>query len=223
MVRSDPGLPRITCYDDDTGERVELSARVLANWVAKAADLLDAEAEAGPGTSVGLDLPAHWRSAYWALAAWSTGATLVLGSAAGAADVVVTDDHGLAAAAAASDRVGVLVTLAALARAGTDVPDGVIDEAADVASHADHFEPVSDPGDQDVAIRAPDGDTSYGQLVAAITHPPGVRARVPDDLEGMLRSALPVWAADGSIVLLHNALGDPTERLASEQVILDLT
>ncbi len=36
---SDPGRPRLTWYGAD-GERVELSARVLENWVAKTANLL---------------------------------------------------------------------------------------------------------------------------------------------------------------------------------------
>ncbi|MGL5864968.1 MAG: TIGR03089 family protein [Dermatophilaceae bacterium] len=80
LVASDPGRPRITCYDDTDGptrgERVELSARVLANWVAKAGNLAREEFDAGPGTIVRLDLPPHWRTLYWALAAWSLGAVI---------------------------------------------------------------------------------------------------------------------------------------------------
>ena len=50
LLASDPARPRITCYDDTTGERIELSGKVLANWVAKAANLLQEEYDAGPGT-----------------------------------------------------------------------------------------------------------------------------------------------------------------------------
>ena len=79
LVRSDPARPRVTFYDDsvNAGERIELSAKVLANWVSKAANLLTEELEIERGDVVRLDLPAqHWRSLYWALAVWSVGATL---------------------------------------------------------------------------------------------------------------------------------------------------
>ena len=73
-----PRPPRVTVYDDTDsptrGERIELSARVLANWVAKAANLLRDDLDAGPGSVVLLDLPPHWRTLYWAFAAWSVGA-----------------------------------------------------------------------------------------------------------------------------------------------------
>ena len=78
LVSADPGRPRITVYDDTDsptrGERIELSARVLANWVAKAANLLRDDLDVGPGSVVLLDLPPHWRTLYWAFAAWSVGA-----------------------------------------------------------------------------------------------------------------------------------------------------
>jgi hypothetical protein len=106
---------------DDTGgpthgERIELSAKVLANWVAKAANLLQDEFDVSGGTSVRLALPAHWRTAYWALACWSVGATVLLGTPEETADpddlaLTVTDDPVLAATADPA----VLVTLAGLA------------------------------------------------------------------------------------------------------------
>ena len=83
LVRADATRPRVTFYDDapgpTRGERIELSGRVLANWVAKAGNALQEEYDAAPGTLVRLDLPAlHWRTAYWALAVWSVGATVSL-------------------------------------------------------------------------------------------------------------------------------------------------
>ena len=77
---SDPGRPRLTWYGAD-GERVELSARVLANWVAKTANLLLEELldptpwDAPP--LVVLDLPVHWRSVVWGLAASAVGARVL--------------------------------------------------------------------------------------------------------------------------------------------------
>ncbi|MEO6790855.1 MAG: TIGR03089 family protein, partial [Ornithinibacter sp.] len=143
LVASDPGRPRITVYDDTDsptrGERIELSARVLANWVAKAANLLQEELDAAPGSVVRLDLPPHWRTLYWAFAVWSVGACVEVGPDAGTGpgaaaepDVLVTDDA-QAAADTAAEHV-VLVTLAGLARsASSPVPAGAVDEARDLA------------------------------------------------------------------------------------------
>src|SRR5918911_3935983 len=76
LVVADPGRPRVTWYGAD-GERVELSARTLENWVAKSANLLMEEFDAGPGTRVGVRLPGHWRTATWLLATWTVGACVV--------------------------------------------------------------------------------------------------------------------------------------------------
>lgn len=222
LLRADPGRPRVTCYDDGTGERIELSAKTLANWVAKAANLLADDADAGPGTTVGLDLPAHWRAAYWALATWSVGATLVTGAGAAQADVVVTTQASVAAAATASGRYAVLVTLAALARGNPETPAGVVDEARELASYADRFDAWSKPSPTQPAWRS-DGDvTAYETVVQPGRHPAGARAAVPDDLDAMLQTALDVWAVGGSIVLCHHAIGDQAARLAAEGVTLDL-
>ena len=64
--------PRLTWYGPDA-ERVELSGRVLDNWVAKTSNLLQDELDAEPGMRLRLDLPAHWKSVIWALAAWQLG------------------------------------------------------------------------------------------------------------------------------------------------------
>src|SRR5690625_7671347 len=69
---SGQSAPSLTWYGPDA-ERVELSGRVLANWVTKAANLLADEADVTPGALVQLDLPMHWRTAVWALAVWACG------------------------------------------------------------------------------------------------------------------------------------------------------
>ena len=63
MLRDDPVDPRITYYDDATGERIELSAVTLANWAAKTGNLLRDELAAGPFSRVAVLLPAHWQTA----------------------------------------------------------------------------------------------------------------------------------------------------------------
>ena len=219
LLASDPGRPRITCYDDTEGptrgERVELSARVVANWVAKAGNLLQDELDAGPGTVVRLALPPHWRTLYWALATWSVGATVDVRAGAGEADVVVTDDLGRADDAPAA----VVVTLAALARsAPVPVPPGAVDEARELATHGDVLDPWEQPAPGDDALLADDGTTTYAELV-----PDGAPGRVhttSTDTADFLRCVLAAWAGDGSVVLTRgtpdaDVLG---RRLASEGV-----
>ncbi|MGY2080216.1 TIGR03089 family protein [Modestobacter sp. SYSU DS0657] len=99
-LRRDPAAPLITWYDDATGDRVELSATTLANWVAKTANLLQEEFDTGPGSTVAVALPVHWQTAAVLLGVWSCGAAVL--------DTAVEDDDRLAAAdvvLAAQDRL----------------------------------------------------------------------------------------------------------------------
>ncbi len=77
-LSTDPSGPRLTFYDDLTGERVELSTTTLANWVAKTTNLLVLECGVGPGSHVALHLPRHWTTAIWALAGDAVGAHVSL-------------------------------------------------------------------------------------------------------------------------------------------------
>ena len=221
LVASDPGRPRVTVYDDTDGptrgERVELSARVVANWVAKAANLLQEDLDAAPGTRVLLDLPAHWRTLYWAFAVWSVGAQVVLpGADDESADVVVTDDP--ERCAAADDAV--LVTLAALARgASVPVPAGAVDEAKELATHGDVFVAWDEPADDQPALLGPDGVLTYAGLVP--TGQGAVREHVATgEAATLLEVALRAWAGDGSVVLTRGTPDADTlaARLAAEGV-----
>src|SRR5260370_20775383 len=78
MLRADPVGPRITYYDDATGERIELSAVTLANWAAKTGNLLRDELAAGPASRVAILLPAHWQTAAVLFGVWWIGAEVVL-------------------------------------------------------------------------------------------------------------------------------------------------
>jgi len=223
LVAADPGRPRVTVYDDTDsptrGERIELSARVLANWVAKAANLLRDDLDVGPGSVVLLDLPPHWRTLYWAFAAWSVGACVEVpghrttadaghpatADAAGSGappDVVVTD----AVEVASTAHEAVLVTLAALARsAGVSVPAGVVDEARELATHGDVFDAWEDPDGADPALRSAGRATAYEDLVPAPAGEPQRVHTATTDTAAFLRVALSVWASDGSLVVTRGA------------------
>ncbi|WP_129786474.1 TIGR03089 family protein [Promicromonospora panici] len=198
-LAADGGRPRLTWYGDD-GERVELSGAVLANWASKTVNLLVEEFDAAPGTRIVVDLPVHWRTAVWALAAWRAGATVALPDAGAAhADVVVTDSPHRWADAGADL---VVVSLPALARRyDGDLPAGAIDAASAVMTYGDAigWVPEVDP-DQDALVTAA-GAVGHKGLVPE----PGDGARVLVDGRGpvadVLRDLLGVWAGGGSVVL----------------------
>lgn len=202
MLRSDSAKPRITTYDDTDGptrgERIELSARVLGNWVSKAANALQEEFDIAPGSLVHVDLPPHWRTAYWALATWSVGGTVTVDADA-APDLLVTTDLGSAAAA---DSPAVLVTLAGLARsAATAVPAGVMDEARELSTHGDQFVAWEEPGQNDTALVAGGERTAYADLVDTSGDSAQRRHLTTTSTADFLRACLTLWAADGSVVL----------------------
>ncbi|MEI2777439.1 MAG: TIGR03089 family protein [Tetrasphaera sp.] len=217
LLRSDPARPRITCYDDTTGERIELSAKVLANWVAKAANLLQEEFDAGPGTRVALDLAPHWRTLYWALATWAVGAEVTTDPG---ADVLVTADPTHAAGHGAA----IIVTLPALARRSAHpLPDTAFDEAKELAGYPDQANPW-DRADDDAPALSAGGEAAAYENVVPDDEQPGARVHTTtSDTAGFLRLALSTYAADGSIVLSITP-GDAPEpgalaaRLAAEGV-----
>lgn len=231
LLRSDAVAPRVTFYEDTEGstqgERVELSARVLANWVSKAANALQEEWDLGPGSRVCLDLPPHWRALYWALAVWSVGGTVALvdptndPTADRTIDLLVTDD---ATTAAASPVPAVLVTLAALARSTSgSLAPGVMDEARELSTYGDQFAPWDEPADDDPALTAEGEDTAYDEVVPVRDWPPRVRVHTAATaLRGVLQDALAAWARDGSVVLSRGPepAGGRDARLASEGVTL---
>jgi uncharacterized protein (TIGR03089 family) len=218
LVAQDGTRPRLTWYDDadgpTRGERIELSARVLATWTAKAANLLVDDLGVERGDTVALRLPAHWRTAYWALAAWRVGAVVSLDDDPAAA-VLVTE---VPTETAAAQQVA--VSLPALARRWTptrqgpaDLPAGVVDEAADLASHPDVFEPYDDPGPDDPALRSAARSWTAAELleaaralVAERSWPPDARVAVTaDDVDDVLLALLGAWSTGGSAVLVRSA------------------
>ncbi len=221
LVR-EPGRPRLTWYGPDH-ERVELSGTVLANWVVKTTNLLVEELDAGPGTRVLLDLPAHWRALTWAPAVWRAGACVVRADAArapadgGRVDVVVTsrpDEHGTGAPVVA-------VSLAALARSWAGpLPRGAVDAAAAVMTYPDALGWVP-PVDTGAPAVAGGPDVAHAALLGtALGTAPPAGARVLRDVRGLdgvdlALAAAATWAVDGSLVLVDGgALDDAAlERL----------
>ncbi|WP_322859643.1 TIGR03089 family protein [Mycobacterium europaeum] len=146
MLRADPVGPRITYYDDATGERIELSAATLANWAAKTGNLLRDELGAGPGGRVAILLPAHWQTAAALFGVWWIGAEAVF---AGEAEIALCTaerlDEADSAVAASGGEVAVL-SLDPFGRPVPDLPIGVTDYATAVRVHGDQILAERHPG-----------------------------------------------------------------------------
>jgi uncharacterized protein (TIGR03089 family) len=144
LMAADPVGPRITYYDDATGERIEVSTVTLANWAAKTANLLRDELGAGPATRVAVLLPAHWQTAAVLFGIWWIGAEVVLD---GGADIALCTADRLAAA---DDAVGVgeiaVLSLDPFGKPAADLPVGITDYATAVRVHGDQISPERHPG-----------------------------------------------------------------------------
>ena len=175
MLRADAVGPRITYYDDGSGERIELSAVTLANWAAKTGNLLRDELGAGSGSRVAILLPAHWQTAAVLFGVWWIGAEAVL-DASGPADLALCTAERLDEAdssVAPGGEVAVL-SLDAFGRSAPDLPIGVTDYATAVRVH----------GDQIVAERHPGaalGGRSVDEILADCANSAAARGLTPKD------------------------------------------
>lgn len=198
--------PRLTWYGPG-GERIELSGRVLENWVAKTSNFLSEELDAEVGTRVRIALPAHWKSAVIALAAWQVGAVVVDGPGA-PADITFVGPDTAADDAAPSGGALVAVALGALEMGYPgQLPAGAYDYAAIVRQFADSYEPFDPPAEDDAAYESGGESFSQSELIAGFAAPTaaGARVLVParEGLHASLGRLLGAWAADGSAVLVH--------------------
>jgi uncharacterized protein (TIGR03089 family) len=144
LMAADPVGPRITYYDDATGERIELSTVTLANWAAKTGNLLRDEMAAGPDSRVAVLLPAHWQTTAVLLGIWWIGAEVVLN---GDADIALCTADRLSEAddAVGAGEVAVL-SLDPFGKPVADLPVGVTDYATSVRVHGDQISPERQPG-----------------------------------------------------------------------------
>jgi uncharacterized protein (TIGR03089 family) len=220
MLRADPVGPRITYYDDATGERIELSAVTLANWAAKTGNLLRDELGAGPTSRVAVLLPAHWQTAAVLFGVWWIGADVLL--AATDADITLcTIDRLEEADSTGAGEVAVL-SLDPFGRPASELPIGVTDYATAVRAHGDQIVAERHPGPA-LAGRSVDEVLAACHKSATAT---GVTAadRVlstaswdrPDDVIGGLLAVLAVGAS-----LVQVANPDPAalpRRIETEKV-----
>jgi uncharacterized protein (TIGR03089 family) len=212
ILRRDPVGPRITYYDDASGERIELSTVTLLNWAAKTANLLRDEFGAGPDSRVAVLLPAHWQTAAVLLGVWYIGAEVVIGP--GEADIALcTQDRFADAEAAVGPGEIAVLSLDPFGKPVADLPIGVTDYATSVRVH----------GDQVVGERAPgpalDG-RSADELIAAAADSAAAQDITAEDrvlstarwdtADELIANFLAVLVAGASLVLVANP--DPASQ-----------
>ena len=214
LLRRDPVGPRITYYDDATGERIELSTVTLANWAAKTANLLRDELGAGPGSRISVLLPAHWQTAAVLLGIWYIGAEAVIGP--GEADIALCTADRLAEAetAVGPGEIAVL-SLDPFGKPVDDLPIGVTDYATSVRVHGDQVVPEGQPGPA-LDGRSPDelltaaADSAAAQGVTAEDRVLSTaRWDTPDEV---IANFIAVLGAGASLVLVANADPEAQDR-----------
>lgn len=194
LLRLDPARPRLTWYGGQ-GERIELSARVLGNWVAKTANLLVEEFDAGPGATVQLELPAaHWK-------------TLAIGLAVSAVGADVVADSGEIRVAGDGADADLLVALPSLARRYEGELGRAVDYAAVITGYDDVFLPTS-----------PDL-TLIERAGSAFQPDDGTRQLIPDDDPQPLLRLVSVLLTDGSLVIAPQD-GELVRRAGQENAVL---
>jgi len=172
QLRTEPGRPFVTFYDDASGERIELSVTTYANWVAKTAGLLQDELDLARGATVLLDLPTHWLGPVWLGAVWTLGLVATRDTAdAKSCDLVVCGPEGVEEYAASAAAPVVALSLRPLgAPFAETLPTGVVDYSAVVLGQPDDFIAYDPPRGADEAWR-------------------GERSRTQQDLLGDARGA----------------------------------
>lgn len=138
-LAADPGAPLVTFYDDESGERAELSAKSLGNWIAKTHFLLLDELALAPGDRACVRLPVHWLAAPILLGCWFAGLEVV--TAPEQADVVFADADSLAGMDLAAVEDVFSVSLLSMARPSTP-PPGASDYATSVRPMPDNWASV---------------------------------------------------------------------------------
>lgn len=237
-VAADPARPLLTYYDDATGERIELSATTLGNWVVKTANLLIDDCGLGSGDRAAVLLPPHWQTAAVLLGTWTAGLAvdLHLAATAGLPRIGPGADGPTQVTFVSQDRLNDMIEnvpaadhrfvlgLAPLGAPMRAVPDGYLDYLAEVRGQPDqllsyHLAGVGDPATAD--------GTTYGEwgrlareVAARAELGPGDRVLVDaDQHEHPVKWLLAPLVAGASVVLCAHL--DPAvveTRTRSERV-----
>ncbi|MBB3088752.1 TIGR03089 family protein [Nocardioides albus] len=215
-LRTDPGGPFVTFYDEASGERQELSTTTYANWVAKASGLLVDEHGLERGDSIRVDLPAHWLATVFLGAAWNTGLVV---TDAGSPDAVVCGPETLSSWA---DDAGKRPTLACSllpfgVRFADPLPQGVHDVGIEVWGQPDAFTPWDPPAPDDAATSWEGVETTHANLFGGDGRDLRLLSTVAPASPGGAALLAGVLVGGGSLVLVANATEERLAAIASSE------
>ena len=210
-LRTDPGQPLVTAYDDTTGERAELSVTTYANWVSKTANLFTEELGLDAGDTVLLDLPSHWLVPVFLGAAWSAGLAVTTDPLL-SHDVAVCGPDSVAQHPDADQVVACSLRPFAV-RFAAELPAGVLDYGLLWPGQSDVFVAATAPTPDTVAWHSVSGPVSHADLLGAADREQqadGVRllTNVHPAREHGVPAFLAPLTRGGSLVLLRQ----PTEE-----------
>ncbi len=215
-LRTDPGGPFVTFYDEASGERQELSTTTYANWVAKASGLLLDEHGLERGDSIRIDLPTHWLATVFLGAAWNTGLVVTDSES---PDAVVCGPETLPTWA---DEAGKRPTLACSlmpfgVRFADPLPQGVHDVGIEVWGQPDAFIPWDPPAADDAATSWAGVETSHAELFGGDGKAVRQLSTVPSASPAGAELLASLLAGGGSLVLVTNATDERISVLAESE------
>jgi len=230
-LAGNPSAPLLTFYDAASGERVELSARSLANWVAKTHHLLVDDLGLGPGDRAYAPLPPHWMSAPALLGSWSAGLSISDDGAGAAVAFVGPDDASAVASRPIKAPDVYAISFAALGRPFNPAPPaGTEDFVLAVRPMPDAWASVRPPAaSPDPAWDERDGRShSRADLVrlaadrgASLGLSPGGRLMCTGSAHWLDWLLAPLVAGCSTVLVVHVASGaaglESLERIAQSE------
>jgi uncharacterized protein (TIGR03089 family) len=227
-LRHDPGRPVVTFYDDDTGERVELSLATFDNWVSKIANLCSVELMLDPADLAVIELPTHWQAAVTIVGAWAAELTVQLEPGADVQLRVLAADR--IEAHRDQPRADHVVACSMRPLGGRFVdplPAGWLDFAVEVPPQPDALMTASRPGAGHIAVRGADGDITHADLLARgrafaadVGLQPGGRLvtdLAPAGSDTMLAALVAPLAVGGSVVLVGPTTSGRRTTIAAQE------
>lgn len=219
LLSADPSVPRLTCYDETTGGRTDLSAITLDNWASKIANMLHDEFDLEPGDSAWIDLPPIWQAACIVVGAERAGVELsdedplVVFTTVGRLSEWEEKFPDAYLAAVTDDVFG-----RGVVETGGEIPPGVVDFGPEVRLHPDGYIGMG-PDEGQVLL----GDATPADLAAWAKEVAGQSglddgARVISagwsggpTADEWVRCVLAAWSVGGAAVIVR---GGDDERMA---------
>ena len=219
LLAADPSVPRLTCYDETTGGRTDLSAITLDNWASKIANMLHDEFDLDPGDSAWIDLPPIWQAACIVVGAERAGIELsdedplVVFTSVGKLSEWEEKFPDAYLAAVTDDVFG-----RGVVETGGEIPPGVVDFGPEVRLHPDAYIGMGPEAGQvlldcatpeELGARAKDAAGAAGLDDGARVISGGWSGGPSAD--EWIRSVLAAWSVGGAAVIVR---GGDDERMA---------